>query len=77
MNLKQAFIENDSIRLKLSASDWKEAIKLSIDPLIESGAVDAEYYDAIIESYRGIWSVLHSYAGYGDASCSSRSRRKT
>ncbi|HEN5917082.1 TPA: PTS sugar transporter subunit IIA [Streptococcus agalactiae] len=25
MNLKQAFIENDSIRLKLSASDWKEA----------------------------------------------------
>ena len=59
MNLKQAFIENDSIRLKLSASDWKEAIKLSIDPLIESGAVDAEYY------------------GYGDASCSSRSRRKT
>ncbi|HFK8832200.1 TPA: PTS sugar transporter subunit IIA, partial [Streptococcus agalactiae] len=50
MNLKQAFIENDSIRLKLSASDWKEAIKLSIDPLIESGAVDAEYYDAIIES---------------------------
>ncbi|HGC8575557.1 TPA: PTS sugar transporter subunit IIA [Streptococcus agalactiae] len=50
MNLKQAFIENDSIRLKLSASDWKEAIKLSIDPLIESDAVDAEYYDAIIES---------------------------
>lgn len=50
MNLKQAFIDNDSIRLGLSASTWQEAVKLSVDPLIESGAVKEEYYDAIIES---------------------------
>lgn len=50
MNLKQAFIENDSIRLGLSASSWQEAVRLSVEPLIESGAVKAEYYDAIIES---------------------------
>ena len=39
MNLKQALIENKSIRLGLSASTWQEAVKLSVDPLIESGAV--------------------------------------
>ncbi|MFS1664389.1 PTS sugar transporter subunit IIA [Streptococcus sp. zg-JUN1979] len=50
MNLKQAFIENDSIRLGLTAKDWQEAVKLSVDPLIESGAVLSEYYDAIIAS---------------------------
>lgn len=50
MNLAQAFKENNSIRLGLTAKDWKEAVKLSVDPLIESGAVKPEYYDAIIES---------------------------
>lgn len=50
MNLKQAFIDNDSIRLGLTANDWKEAVKLSVTPLIESGAVKPEYYDAIIDS---------------------------
>ncbi|VTS25396.1 PTS sugar transporter subunit IIA [Streptococcus pseudoporcinus] len=50
MNLKQAFIDNDSIRLGLSAESWQEAVKLSVDPLIESGAVLEEYYQAIIDS---------------------------
>lgn len=50
MNLKQALIENNSIRLGETASDWKEAVKLSVAPLVESGAVKEEYYDAIIES---------------------------
>lgn len=53
MNLKQALIENKSIRLGLSASTWQEAVKLSVVPLIESGAVKPEYYDAIIESTEG------------------------
>ncbi len=48
MDLKTAFIENNSIRLGLTAKDWQEAVKLSVDPLIESGAVLPEYYDAII-----------------------------
>ena len=50
MDLKTAFIENNSIRLGLTAKDWQEAVKLSVDPLIESGAVLPEYYDAIIAS---------------------------
>ncbi|MGT2906927.1 PTS sugar transporter subunit IIA [Streptococcus dentiloxodontae] len=50
MNLKQAFTENDSIRLGLTAKDWKDAVYLSVKPLIESGAVTEEYYHAIIES---------------------------
>ncbi|WP_167747400.1 PTS sugar transporter subunit IIA, partial [Streptococcus oralis] len=50
MNLKQALTENNSIRLGLSASSWQEAVKLAIDPLVDSGAVLPEYYDAIIES---------------------------
>lgn len=65
MNLKQAFIDNDSIRLGLSATTWQEAVKLSVDPLIESGAVKEEYYDAIIESteeYRPYYILMHSMA---------------
>lgn len=50
MNLTKAFKENNSIRLGLTAGDWKEAVKLSVDPLIESGAITEEYYHAIIES---------------------------
>ncbi|VKH95390.1 phosphotransferase system sugar-specific EII component [Streptococcus pneumoniae] len=50
MNLKQTLIDNDSIRLGLEANNWKEAVKVAVDPLIESGAILPEYYDAIIES---------------------------
>ncbi len=50
MNLKKAFVENKSIRLGLEADSWQEAVKLSVAPLIESGAVKEEYYHAIIES---------------------------
>lgn len=50
MNLKKAFTENNSIRLGLTASSWQEAVRLSVEPLIESGAVKEDYYHAIIES---------------------------
>ena len=50
MNLKQALTDNKSIRLGLSAATWQEAVKLAVDPLIESGAVQPRYYDAIVES---------------------------
>lgn len=30
MNLKQALIDNDSIRLGLEANNWKEAVKAQI-----------------------------------------------
>lgn len=50
MNLTRAFKENNSIRLGLTAETWQEAVKLAVDPLIDSGAVTEEYYHAIIES---------------------------
>lgn len=49
MSLKQSLQENRSIRLQQQASTWQEAIKLAIDPLIESGAVEPRYYDTIIK----------------------------
>ena len=66
MNLKQALIENDSIRLGLEAKDWKEAVKVAVDPLIESGAILPEYYDAIIESTEeyGPYYILNARYGY-------------
>ena len=74
MNLKQAFIENDSIRLGLSADTWQEAVQLAVQPLIDSGAVTSAYYDAIIASTEkyGPYYVLmpgmampHAEAGRG------------
>ena len=50
MNLKQALTDNKSIRLGLSAATWQEAVKLAVEPLIESGAVQPQYYDAIVDS---------------------------
>ena len=50
MNLKQALTDNKSIRLGLSAETWQEAVKLAVESLIESGAVQPQYYDAIVES---------------------------
>lgn len=49
MNLVQSLRENDSIRLGLRAQNWAEAIKLSVKPLIDSGAVSEVYYHAILE----------------------------
>lgn len=74
MNLKKAFVENNSIRLGLIAETWQEAVKLAVQPLIESGAVTEEYYDAIIASTEehGPYYVLmpgmampHAQAGKG------------
>lgn len=48
MNLKEALVKNNSVKLGLEASTWEEAVKLSINPLIESGAVEERYYDAIL-----------------------------
>ncbi|MDW6003228.1 PTS sugar transporter subunit IIA [Vibrio mangrovi] len=50
MGLKQSLIDNDSIRLQASASDWREAVKIGTDMLIASGAIQPSYHDAIISS---------------------------
>ncbi|WP_392551706.1 PTS sugar transporter subunit IIA [Orbus wheelerorum] len=48
MALKQSLIENRSIKLQAEANDWRAAIKIGTDMLIASGAVNSNYYDAII-----------------------------
>lgn len=50
MDLLQTLKKFNSIRLNLEATDWKEAVRLSVEPLIEKQAVTEDYYDAIIES---------------------------
>ncbi|MDY4594401.1 MAG: PTS sugar transporter subunit IIA [[Pasteurella] aerogenes] len=52
--LKESLIQNNSIKLHQSVSNWQEAIKISIDMLIEAGAVEARYYDRIIEGITNI-----------------------
>lgn len=48
MNLKQSLIENNSIALNKKASTWEEAVKISTDLLVKSGAIEERYYDDII-----------------------------
>ncbi len=50
MALKQSLIENNSIKLHQTAADWRSAIKLGTDMLVESGAIKPCYYDAIVSS---------------------------
>ncbi|WP_040977360.1 PTS sugar transporter subunit IIA [Necropsobacter massiliensis] len=52
--LKQSLIDNNSIKLHQSAASWQEAIKIAIDMLIASGAVEPRYYDRIIEGITNI-----------------------
>lgn len=74
MNLQQSFRENNSIRLGLTADTWQEAVRLAVQPLIDSGAASTDYYDAIIASTEkyGPYYVLmpgmampHAEAGKG------------
>ncbi|WGI36405.1 PTS sugar transporter subunit IIA [Mesomycoplasma lagogenitalium] len=50
INLLEILKENDTISLNLTAKDWKEAVYLSIRPLIDKKLVEPRYYDAVIES---------------------------
>lgn len=50
--LKESLQENNAIQLNASAENWEDAIKLSIDKLIASGAVEPRYYDNIISNIK-------------------------
>lgn len=50
MKFKQSLMENNSVLLNATATDWRSAIKLGTDMLIRSGAVEPRYHDAIIGS---------------------------
>ncbi|CDF98675.1 PTS sugar transporter subunit IIA [Avibacterium paragallinarum] len=46
--LKESLIENRSVKLNQTAQNWEEAIKIGTDMLVESGAIEPRYYDAIV-----------------------------
>lgn len=50
MGFKQSLIDNQSIKLNVEATEWREAIKVGTDMLEKSGAVEPSYYKAIIAS---------------------------
>ena len=52
MNLKQSLIENNSIKLNQTASNWEEAIKIGTDMLVAAGAIEPRYYDNIISKIK-------------------------
>jgi PTS system ascorbate-specific IIA component len=49
MVIKNSLIKNNSLQIIDEVSSWEEAIKVAVTPLIESGAVENRYYDAMIE----------------------------
>ena len=50
MGLKKYLREHETVRLKVTVADWEEAIRVGTDLLVETGAVEPRYYDAIVES---------------------------
>jgi len=50
MGFKQSLIDNNSIKLQASASNWREAITIGTDMLTASGAILPSYHEAIINS---------------------------
>lgn len=52
MNLKQSLIENNSILLNQSASNWEDAVKIGTDLLVKAGAIEPRYYDNIISKVK-------------------------
>ena len=50
MSFKESLIENNSIKLNVSAANWQEAIKVGTDMLEKSGAIQPSYYQAITSS---------------------------
>lgn len=50
MYLVDTLLKKGMIRIKESAIDWKEAIKIGIGCLVSDGAAEWGYYDAIIRN---------------------------
>lgn len=50
INLLEILKKHNTINLNLNAKDWKEAVYLSIKPLIDKKLVEERYFHAVIES---------------------------
>jgi mannitol/fructose-specific phosphotransferase system IIA component len=53
-----ALLPTDGVRLGLTAADRFEAVRMSGDVLVEIGAVDPPYVEAMLERERGISTSL-------------------
>jgi len=49
MKLRDSLAENNSILLQADASTWQEAVKLSVDLLVNADVVEPRYYQAILD----------------------------
>lgn len=52
INLKQALIENDSVRLGVTAANWEEAIRIGTEILEKTGAITPNYHQTIVKSIK-------------------------
>ncbi|MCG8481161.1 MAG: PTS sugar transporter subunit IIA [Spirochaetales bacterium] len=52
MGLKKYLWEHDTVRVNVAVANWEEAVRAGTDLLVETGAVEPRYYDAIVESCR-------------------------
>ena len=50
LSLLESLKENDSIALNVQVKDWQEAIIICTKKLVENGAIEKSYVDAIINS---------------------------
>ncbi|MBF0750014.1 PTS sugar transporter subunit IIA [Mammaliicoccus lentus] len=50
MSFKESLIKEQSILLNQEASTWEEAVRIAANPLVNSGAIQERYVEAIIES---------------------------
>ncbi|UUM19549.1 MULTISPECIES: PTS sugar transporter subunit IIA [unclassified Mycoplasma] len=50
INLVEILKKYDTVNVQLKAKDWKEAVKHSVQPLIDKGLVESRYYDAVVEN---------------------------
>ncbi|MBA8760802.1 PTS transporter subunit EIIA [Staphylococcus schleiferi subsp. coagulans] len=50
VSFKESLISENSVLLNQQATTWEEAVRIATKPLVESGAVEAGYTDAIISS---------------------------
>jgi ascorbate PTS system EIIA or EIIAB component len=50
--LEEYLFANETVILRSQAPDWQSAVKTATELLLRAGAVEARYYDAILENVR-------------------------
>lgn len=48
----EKILTKDFVRTGVSASDWKEAIREGVKPLLEKGYIEERYEEAILENFK-------------------------